>query len=300
MNAYQNTIYEKHKELFDIADEVDNYTRTLLEKFNDRNLKLFDLPAHKRIFLFITTRSVKTFSAIHELCRRGYGQDVSTLLRSLLENLVTVKYILHDKKTADDKAARFVAYKWIILKRHLPEVEKTIKSASDSQKNSFDERRKLIAEKVAEFKKKFMLKSDRALLTWSGKTIKDMAKEVSNHLVVEYETTFRLCSRFSHPSILGDNEYLIQDDHNLIFSPLPSIIGVIPNLKNTLRYIIELLSVINDLFDFDENGKIAALEAQCTQIFALEKYQDELLENKPYKKSDSSIRESHIIFKTRQ
>jgi hypothetical protein len=268
-----------------------------LAEFNQRKLKLFDLSAHKRIFLFIITRSFKTFFAMHELCKKGYGQDVSNLLRTLLENLITALYILHDKSTADEKAARFVFYKWVILKRHLPEEEKNVRSASEKEKEDLIVRKKLIYEKVEEFKKKFHVTSDRALMTWSGKTIKDMAGQINRELVNEYETTFRLCSRFSHPSILGDNEYLIQDDKNLVFSPLPSTVGVVPNLKNAIRYTIEFMKIINELFQFSYVENIAVLESECTQVFSMEKYKEHILSNNR-SQSSSSIKESQIFFKT--
>lgn len=286
-----------YPELFELADKVDAQIKSLLEEFNKRNLKLFDLPANQRIFLFIVTRSFKTYASILELCKKGYGQDVATLLRSLLENLVTAKYIIHNKNTADNKAARFVAYKWIIFKRHLPDQEKNVRHGSDSEKNEFLEKKNRVLEKVEDFKTKFGVTSDRALVTWSGKTIRDMAKEVDKKLLNEYETTFRLCSRFSHPTILGDNEYLIQDDQKLIFSPLPSNIGVVPNLSSAIKYTISFLHVINNLFGFHQNKHIRSLDEDLKRIQQayLEKSPDD--EKTQLRKPTASIKESTISFK---
>ncbi len=297
----QNSIYSDFPELFDLTREVDECVRAILEEFNNERVKLFDLPAHRRIFLFIITRAVKTFFAIHELCEKGYGQDVSTLLRGLLENLITAQYILHDESTANEKAKRFVAYKWVIFKKELPALEKKLSSSNEKEKNAYIERKELVESKVKEFKENFNVKSDRALVTWSGKTIKDMAGKVSSKLSKEYDTTFRLCSRFSHPSILGDSEYLVQDDESLVFSPLPSPIGIVPNLINSIRYILQFAKVINDLFGFANIEKIRAFEQRCNQIAQMEKYKDHTLSNKTAQKTpkkNSSIRESYIAFKT--
>ena len=299
MNMPKDEIYKEYRELFDAADELDGCIRRLLEEFNKRDLKLFDLPAYQRIFLFIITRSIKTYASILELCRRGYGQDVSTLLRSLLENLITVRYILHDRRTADDLAARFVAYKWVIFKRHLPEQEKKIRSATAQEKNDFLDKKKMIHEKVEEFKTKYRIKSDRALVSWSGITLKDMAKKVDRKLLDSYETTFRLCSRFSHPSILGDDEYLIQKDHSLTFSPLPSTIGIVPNLKSAMEFILELLYITNDLFTFRKKEMIRSIEQNIGILFAKERYQDKSLSKRPAEKPAANIRESRITFKTK-
>ncbi|HPB69201.1 MAG TPA: DUF5677 domain-containing protein, partial [Candidatus Omnitrophota bacterium] len=85
-------------ELVQAGKAAHDLGKTLFQDINRRNIKLFDLPAHKRIFLFIMTRAVKTFAAIEVLCKRGYGQDVSALIRSLLENLITVRYIIYDPR----------------------------------------------------------------------------------------------------------------------------------------------------------------------------------------------------------
>jgi len=259
-------IEEEFRELFDLADEAGDCVERLLEVFNKRGTKLFDLSAGRRIFLFILTRSIKTYSSIVVLCRRGYGQDVATLLRGLLENLVTAEYILYDPKHANNLAARFVAYKWIIFKRSLPEQEKLIKEASEDRQKEFDRRKADVMKHVDDFKKKFKVTSDRALITWSGKTVRDMAKHVSAELVAEYDETFRQCSRFSHPSILGDQEYMVRENKNLVFSPQPSGIGVAVNLKQAIKYFLEFADLIDGQFDLNSTVLIDQLRQRCFDL----------------------------------
>lgn len=288
------------KELFDLASEIERCITASLDEFNRRHLKLFDLPRHQRIFLFVLTRSIKTYSSILELCRSGYGQDVATLLRSLMENLITVRYITYDKSVADEKAFRFVSYKWVIFKKHLPELEREISQADAPTQQEFSLKKKSIFERVEEFKRQFKITSDRALMTWSGKTVKDMAKEVDEALMHEYEYTFRMCSRFSHPSILGDQEYLIQDDKSLIFSALPSDIGIVPNLKKAVEFMLEFLLLNDQLFQLNFAGQLEALKLQCHQVFSLEKYKKEELQTyKPSENHSIDIRQSTVVFRTK-
>ncbi|MGE0269541.1 MAG: DUF5677 domain-containing protein [Candidatus Omnitrophota bacterium] len=298
MSQEQKFHLGEYQELFDFSDDINQFTSSLLNEFNGRKIKLFDLPAYQRIFLFIVTRSIKTFASILVLCKAGYGQDVSTLLRSLLENLVTAKYIIHDPDTADEKARRFVAYKWVIFKRQLPEQEKMAKTASVEQKNELLERKHKIQKKVDEFKNNFNIISDKALITWSGKSIRDMAKKVDHKLLDEYEKTFRLCSRFSHPSILGDNEYLIQDDKNLIFSPLPSDIGIVTNLVSAIKYEMEFLNVTNHLFKLNKQAEIVKFTTNYDTLFNNVKYSEDALAKKSAQTPSSMLRESTVTFKT--
>ncbi|MBF0478022.1 MAG: hypothetical protein HQL26_00930 [Candidatus Omnitrophica bacterium] len=279
-------IYKTHGELFDAAHHLDQYSHQVLEKFNQKTIVLFDLRPCQRIFLFILTRSLKTYTSILYLCEKGYGQDASPLLRSLLENLITAQYILHNPAISNDLAKRFVAYKWVILKRQL----------SDQEQHT--ERTKIILEKAEEFKKTFKVKSDRALLTWSGKTVRDMAKQIDKKWLYEYETIFRLCSRFSHPSILGDNEYMILDEKKLVFSSLPSDIGIVPNLPNAAKYCLEFLMIINDLFKFNCEKDITAHSQELEKILHLPKYHNGFADTQPADLKGPSIRDCIVTFQT--
>lgn len=286
------------REFFILADEAQVLIDRLLIQFNARKTKLFDLPSAQRIFLFILTRSIKTYASIVLLCRDGYGQDVATLLRGLLENLITARYILHDPKTANHLAERFVAYKWIIFKRSLPEQEQEIKNASQERKKEFFKRKSLIMDQVAEFKGKFAVASDRGLLTWSGKTVRDMARCVDAYLPAEYDLIFRQCSKFSHPSILGDHEYLVQDNKDLIFSPRPSPIGVVVNLRKAIEYFLEFAQLINEQFQLQQENELDNLKAKYSNLFKPPNIQPQNTSSDTLAKPAAvPIRECNVVFK---
>ena len=148
---------------------------------------------------------------------------------------------------------------------------------------------------MEEFKKTYGIESDRGLLTWSGKAIRDMAKKIDPEFLEEYEQTFRLCSRFSHPSILGDQEYIIKDDRSLMFSPLPSEIGLVVNVRKASKYILDYLRIVEDLFAFEKKARIEELSRMHKDIF--DRYASkETSAAKTGKKTDTSIRESVVAF----
>lgn len=299
MDEFQENIQRENKELFEAGRAVDDFARLLLRTLNERQIKLFELPPHKRIFLFILTRIMKTCSAVDLLCRNGYGQDAAALVRGLLENLITAKYIIHDPRLADERAKRFVAYKWVILKRHIPEQEKNIRGIPDKAKNEFFERKELILKRVDEFKREYKISSDRALLTWSGRTLKDMAKRLGRGLLNEYESTFRLSSRFSHPGILGDREYLVQDEKSLVFSPLPSTIGIVLNMTQNIKFYMDFLDTADDLFQLHLTAQLNGLKSKCGEVFQMKKYAEDIPPQKPAGKTPG-IKESVIVFKTHE
>lgn len=256
----KSPVYHEYSEMFKAGEEIYSLSKALMEDVNEKEIKLFDLPAHKRIFLFILTRAMKTFSAINILCQAGYGQDVAPLVRSLMENFITAQYIIHDRAQADVLARRFVEYKWVLFRRSLAEEEIVLRDAPEERRRDFQKKRALIIKNVEDFKKKYDVISDKSLLTWSGKTLKDMARQVSKDLMHEYESTFRLCSRFSHPTILGDSEYIIRDDKTLTFSSLPTKVGISANYCSALHFFIEFVSLINDLFGLTRGEDISSLK----------------------------------------
>lgn len=249
----------QNSDLIEIAEKSHKIYNNLIKEINSRKIKLFSIPAHKRIFLFIFTRAYKSFSALELLFSHGYGQDASALVRILLENLITVKYILLESNDSDILAKRFVDYKWIILKRTIQEEEKNIKDLNPQDQKDFEKKKTLILENVSKFKTDYNIKSDKALLTWSGKTIRDMAKATDTTLLKEYDTTFRTSSKFFHPSILGDREYIIHSTEYLTFSPKPSSIGIELNYLKAIFYINLFFKTLNDLYTCNNTKHIDQL-----------------------------------------
>jgi hypothetical protein len=267
-----------YKELFAFIDQISILIKDILNEFNSKTIKMSGLEPRKKIFLFFLARGIKTFNAIELLCRKGYGQDSATLLRSLLENLISIKYILCDFAAADKKTYRFVNYKWVIFKRFLSE-DKT------------PDERKLILDKFEEYKKEHNIISDKALITWSGKTIKDMANAVDNKLCEEYDSVFRFCSRFSHPSIVGDKEYINYEDKVFTMKPLPSDIGIVISLNKSTAYLMDFLKLHNSLFNLNYDNSLQKIDKMHKDIFNIDKYN----KNIPLDKALSNLDKDTIV-----
>lgn len=262
-------IAEDNKEAFAAAVEVRAGILSSLRDFNAREVKLTDIPPHKRIFLFFLARVIKTYSVICMLCREGFGQDTSPLLRNLLETLVSAKYITCKPDRADQNAVRFVEYKWVILKRYLSELEKEF--SPELSGDEFSDR-DLILSQFEEYKKNYGITSDRALLTWSGKSIRDMARQADKNLLKEYELAFRIDSRFSHPSIIGDKEYVDFKEEALVLSFLPSPNGVVLSLKRAMTYLTDFWAIFNALFELNGDDRIKGVRSKSAAVFKMEKY----------------------------
>jgi hypothetical protein len=254
---------EQGEELARLMEEAQEAAYMLLREVNARQITLVSLPPSKRIFLFFLTKALKTFSAVRQLCAKGYEQDVCLLLRSLLETLISVRYILHTGDP-DGKAVRFVEYKWIMFKRALSDARE---ESSDDRAGTSDRLKELVERKCQEFKKKYAIISDKALVTWSGRSIRDMAKLADKALLREYNDAFRFFSRFSHPNIIGDNEYMRFQGDSVVFLPAARGGDFSVHVGMSVKYLAELLSTCCHLFNLSSCERIDALKGRCEELW---------------------------------
>ena len=90
----------------------------------------------------------------------------------------------------------------------------------------------------------------------------------------------------------------MQDDRCLIFSPLPSPIGIVPNLKNTIKYMLEFLGLVDQIYSLDFRQTLVELKLKFEIISQMEKFQKDLSSPERPAANASSIRESIIVFDT--
>lgn len=271
----QAKISSQNNELFHVADNLSDLFSSCMSAFNSKKIILSDLAPDKRIALFFMARAGKTYKAIYALLKDGYSQDAAILLRTLVENLISLRYILNDPQSSSVKAVRFVEYKWVIFRRYI----------MNKKQGELDEHQALIISKFNEFKDKYNITSDKGLLTWSGRTIKDMASKVDDKLLAEYESMFRACSQFSHPSIISDREYVWYQSQALVFSTNPSSEGVSQNMKRAVNYFYEFIKIFDQMYELNKRNKIGELRKNMAKVFGMEKYNKAL----PFEKTSKSI-----------
>ncbi len=119
-------------------------------------------------------KAMKTFQAVERLCLLGYGEDAAVLLRSNVNLLVNLAYIVSDP-TPNDRAKEFVADAWI-------RYTKFMKGAFDHEVNPNDS--PLPPDSLEPLAKQ-----------WSKVTIADRAKRLPEH---HYKTGYKFYSGIEH------------------------------------------------------------------------------------------------------
>lgn len=262
--------YKRSSELFDIAAELHKLLDDVATEINKKQLQLSALENYKKSSLYFFVAAFKSFSAIHILCREGYGQDSSVVLRSLMENLISLKYILiGDRKNRNERAERFVEYRWVELKRLIDYWENH--AFNDALKEKVMSKKEEVYETAAAFKKRYKAKD---LSTWAGISIRKMAEEV--YMLEEYLLAYRLCCSFSHPSFIGLLERTDRVGDDVMFSSNPSFRGIIEDMKSAISFMMQFLILFDKIFDLKMTSEIKAFEEKTLRIFEMEKYKQGL------------------------
>jgi hypothetical protein len=129
-------------------------------------------------------KAMKTFQAIERLCLLGFGEDAAVLLRSNVNLLVNLAYIVSDS-SPNDRAREFVADAWLRYTKFMKEV---FSVDVDPKQNPLPgDDLKSLAER------------------WRKVSIGDRAKKLPSH---HYKTGYKFYSGIEHSDAIAAVGYL--------------------------------------------------------------------------------------------
>jgi len=194
----ETPIEQKYKALFSYNRELRGVVDTIMDKE-------YPLGGDKEVFTaFCVGKAYKTHGALLLLCEQGYGQDAAILVRSLIDLLITLLYILED--STNKRIQRYFAYDWILRKKMFdygktkPEILKLLEARNANPKSK-DNTLKEIEEQAKLAQEKYKYGRD-----WSDKNIREMAEFVDKKDL--YLTIYRLQSQLMHTAPRTMNEYI--------------------------------------------------------------------------------------------
>lgn len=210
---------------------VEKYAEARIQPENDKDL----------LVLVSLAKAQKTHAALMLLAEQGYGEDAMVLCRSVLELLITVKYILADP--TDQRVNRYIDHDWIERK----ELYENLKERQEFSFLSGEEREKLENDLQTGADSAHAKHAGyRAYQGWSDKNMAEMAAEVGE------ESNFKLCYQiqcgFSHSSSRSINEYVKKEDGIPAFDAGPSDKYVTMVLASAFDFHKALCLVANNFF----------------------------------------------------
>ncbi|MFH1601891.1 MAG: DUF5677 domain-containing protein [Candidatus Shapirobacteria bacterium] len=236
MDKNQHKIIVRHLNWINrFADEVMNEPSIMIGK-KDYGKTLLFLQVTK---LYTSTK------AVLELVKKSYGMDAMIVVRSMLNNLISCKWIIESKPKT--RAKRFIHYNTVLRKRFLDIAQKYPEQKSHFLKVLTDE--KEINSSYKKIERRF---SDK--YSWSGKKIWKMAEDVG--LKWDYDFIYNLASSLEHSDINSLNEYFAGIDHaNKLFmfkgGPVPGY--VMESGITSIKYMGEGLELFIKIFKLNKN-----------------------------------------------
>lgn len=138
----------------------------------------------RAVVLYHHTRAINLLRCIAILCEKGNGIEATILLRSLLNLIINLKWLI--KENSEDRLLRFAEFDAVYKKLTMDALRQYgsfSKSISEGDFSVHDEQFEVL-------KSKYNLKRDRDLYSWSGTSIRKMAEDVGMtsdyHIVYGY------------------------------------------------------------------------------------------------------------------
>lgn len=236
----RNQIKDNFKQLISFNYEL----RDLIGDTLDEEKKLTG--PKDAIVSFSLGKAFKTQGAILTLCESGYGEDATTLVRTLFEIMVNIAYIRLDN--TDERAYRYLAYDWILRKKmfdyasNKPEIVKKY----NERKSSIDVegiiKEVIDQEKIVQNKYKYHHNR------WSNDDLARMAELVGRSDA--YNTVYRLECQFSHSLVRAMNDYAKDSNgKGIVFNVGVTKNWVEENLVATFDFLSNIFENFNHQFN---------------------------------------------------
>jgi hypothetical protein len=174
--------YTRFARLFRLQDDVGDRVNRILDEEGDKiKVRDGDDRLLSSIIGPLLGKAMKTFQAVERLCLLGYGEDAAVLLRSNVNLLVNLAYIVSDTDP-NERAKEFVADSWI-------RYAKFMKGAFGKEVNPADSPLRLPHADL-------QVLSER----WCKVSIADRAKKLPEH---HYKTGYKFYSGIEHSDALA-------------------------------------------------------------------------------------------------
>lgn len=214
----------------------------------------------KAVVTFYLAKAVRTTRAIIELCKCGWGVESLILLRSLVESMITMYYIVDG---GIDRAELYVKYDFILQKQML---DRALKDEEVFQIIGYtDEQRQEILSNYEEVKGNYPRKYQ-----WAGITIGKMAEEVG--LTFFYDYVYWMFSNVAHSNPRSSLHYLeiVNDKPKFKFGPSHEWIS--PCLALCSEILIRILSKLREVFPIQLDDDVIFLEGLHRSTFGPDEF----------------------------
>jgi len=209
--SLEQRLYRDYAELYDLAEKI----RTFSKEHINAEIVPLPPPDENVVLTFFVVRAHTTFCAGLELCRRGHAIAAVLLARNLVEELITLRYILDNP----DAATRYAEYEHVLKYRRLHRMQLLKSPLFDPLRNGWLQGAQKINEEYERVKNTYSL--DFQARFWAGKglTIERMAEKDAKSKDL-YNYYYAALSSFVHGTVETSSYFMeLTDDDGVLFYP---------------------------------------------------------------------------------
>lgn len=161
--------------------------------------------------LYLAVQVANLHEAIELLVSKGFGREAGILLRSMFEATVNVIWIAQDPEA---RLGRYAAYRYFAAEqyRDLGERLPSREGQSLEQQEQYEKESEQVRREAKKAKDQYGFRKGTY---WSGKTLKEMAKEVG--WLPRYEVIYKIYSDVMHSNIGSSQDFISSSDTGTIF-----------------------------------------------------------------------------------
>lgn len=215
--------------------------------------------------ILFTAKTVCRVQSIELLCKRGFAQDAILLLRAMLEDLITFKYIKKDKTRVKD----FVDFDNLERLRLGEAILATPELLSGHTLEKARRRQEELQNVWSSMKSRFTRRG-RTFTRFSGKRLKEMCETESDKK--HYDFFYGYFSKYVHPSLLTADEYVLGIKGNEVVTQAgPNSRMVSEVLWSTTTYFMQLLGLISDEYNMGFSAELLEMDKEFAERKALQR-----------------------------
>lgn len=216
------------------------------------------LESHKEPFnaalwpiLFLTVKIMKHNEAIELLASREYGSEAGIVLRAMFEAVVNLLWISKDPET---RLQRYTAFQLFDSQKYRDMVSKgeTTSNFTDTEIEKIKTEFVRFQQDAQKIGQEFGFKKRQH---WSGKSLKEMAKEID--WSERYDYLYRMYSDITHSNILSLRDYVTVDDSgSMRVNIQPQIEHCKACMAEAYLYLVAAFSFLDIFLDLNMEAEV--------------------------------------------
>jgi hypothetical protein len=264
-----NIVYREFKPFFDLGKAIFDFGNQSQDDVRPWN-KDESLQSHLRdVVSRLYCSSLKTFLSVLILCNKGYGEDAMSLVRTIFDNYLTLRYI---QQNPSDSIYKFMNYpflekKFMLDKAKLPDGKLRpnvkvlfLKKEMEILRQYHQVKVFYVKEGQDEEKCLNKFKSGR----WAGVSRRRMAEETC--LAFDYDYVFHFHSHFTHPHPMGLSGFCEETESEVRYRVKLSSKEVFPSLPVAIRYFLLIFKEWTASFQLSKSTEIETFLSEVTKL----------------------------------